>query len=390
MVARAGNLARVILSPSDPRMRLSLARLRIPCLLLAAVGFSETGHAQARWTLTETLRIGGAETGPASFLATWSIEADSRGRILVYDRRTQDIRMFGPDGKLVRVIGRVGSGPGELRDAEGIAIARDGKLWVRDAANARFSLFSSEGDFEKSWTMKFCSSQGAWNPQMDRTGRIVDEDCVVGGGRARKDVVLAYHTDMSRVDTLADIPACGTTELAEAGWWITRTARGGSYRAIPYAASTRTALGPEGEVWCVPNSSRFEIRRLKAGAKDTTRISRSASPVPVTAFERDSVIAELESKGPTGLDFSRIPKAKPAIERLTVDDRGRLWVRHTNAKGAIAFDIYSSNGRIIATAELGVHNSSIWQPFVVRGDNVYTVVLDEDDVQYVARFRITR
>jgi hypothetical protein len=365
-------------------------QLRLPSLLLAALAFPGIAQAQPRWKLTETLRIGGAETGPESFLYTKSIEADSKGRILVYDRRTQDIRMFAPDGKLVRVIGRLGSGPGELRDAEGIAIARDGRLWVRDAANARFSLFSSEGVFEKSWTMKFCYSQGAWNPWFDRSGRIVDEDCAVSGGRAVKDIVLAYHTDMTRVDTLADKPACGTTELNEAGTWIRRSARGGSYRSIPYAAAARSALTPEGDVWCVPNSSRYEILRLKAGAKDTARISRAAPSVPVTTFERDSVVALIEAKGPTGLDFSRIPKVKPAIDRLTVDDQGRLWVRHTNAKGAIEFDIYSSNGRIIATAELGVYNSSVWQPFVVRGDNVYTVVLDQDDVQHVARFHITR
>ena len=237
--------------------------------------------------------------------------------------------------------------------------------------------------------MTFCTSQGAWNPQMDRMRRILDEDCVVGGGRAVKYVVFAYHMDMSRVDTLADKPSCGTEELGEAGTWITRTARSASYRSIPYAPSALTALGPEGEVWCVPNSARFEVLLLKAGANDTARISRSVPPVPVTAFERDSVIAGIELKGPTGLDFSRIPRVKPAIDRLTVDDQGRLWVRHTNAKGAIEFDIYGSNGRIIATAELGVQQRNL-ALFVVRGDHAYAVVLDEDDVQHVARFRITR
>jgi len=60
----------------------------------------------------------------------------------------------------------------------------------------------------------------------------------------------------------------------------------------------------------------------------------------VTRAERDSVIASFEQKGPSGLDFSRIPRTKPAIERITVDDQGRPWVRRTNAQGVIAFDIY--------------------------------------------------
>ena len=356
----------------------------------ALVAFaSSSALAQPRWRLTETLRLGGSETGPTSFLYTKSIEADAKGRIYVYDRKTQDIRVFAPDGKFLRVIGRLGSGPGEFRDAEGIAFARDGNLWVRDDANARFSVFSGEGVYEKGWTMTFCSSSGPWDPQFDRAGRIIDRDCVVAPGRTSKSAVLGYHTDMSRVDTLSDEPQCGAPALAEAGWWSVRTARGGSMRSIPYAPVPLTALTARGEIWCAPNSAKYEIIRLRPGAADTARITRAVPRVPVTTAERDSIIAEIESKGPTGYDFSRIPKEKPAIDRLTVDDQGRLWVRHTNARGAIAFETFDAAGRILATAELGVYNSIVQHPFVVRGDNVYAVVLDGDDVQHVVRFRIT-
>jgi hypothetical protein len=114
--------------------------------------------------------------------------------------------------------------------------------------------------------------------------------------------------------------------------------------------------------------------RLVAGAKDTVRIARTIAPVPVTRAERDSVIATFEQKGPSGLDFSRIPRTKPAIERITVDDQGRPWVRRTNAQGVVAFDIYGSSGQPVATAELGAYRSPAYLPFVVRGDDVYMVV----------------
>lgn len=347
-------------------------------------------HAQPRWKLTETLRLGGAETGPTAFFIAKSIEADAKGRIFVYDRKTQDIRVFAPDGKLVRVIGRDGSGPGELRNAEGIILARDGKLWVRDAANARFSVFSAEGVFEKSWTTKFCMSQGAWTPQLDRAGRIVDQDCIVSAGRALNQAVLAYHTDMSRVDTLFDVPDCGSREFAQSGTWITPVPRGMRFREIPFAPRTLTAIGATGALWCTTNSAKYEIVRTTPGVRDTVRIARAAPRIPVTSAEHDSIVADIESKGPTGLDFGRIPKEKPVIDRLTIDDQGRLWVRHTNARGAIEFDIYDERGRFLATAELGVYKSTTYQPFTVRGDNVYAVVLDDDDVQHVVRFHITR
>lgn len=374
---------------SRPRWRTALV-LQVSGLALIASTTPFIAQAQARWTLRETLRIGGAESGPASFVATKSLEVDAKGRLFVYDRQSQDIRMFAPDGKFLRTIGRLGSGPGELRNAEGVAIARDGKLWVRDAANARFSVFSPEGDFEKSWTMKFCTSQGQWHPQMDRQGRIIDVDCLVGGGRAVRFAVLAYHTDMSRVDTVSTPPECGSRELADAATWVTRSGRATMYRSIPFAPFPIGVLGPSGETWCAPNSSRYEILRFSAGAGDTIRISRDIAPVPVTRAERDSIVAQLEEKGPTGLDFGRISRTKPVIDRLTVDDQQRLWVRRTNARGAVEFDVYSADGQLLATAELGAHRSPTYLPFLVRGDNVYMVVLDEDDVQHVARFQIQR
>lgn len=363
---------------------------QISGLALLAFATPYVAQAQARWTLKETLRIGGADAGPTSFLRTKGIAADSKGRILVYDQQSQDIRMFAPDGKFLRTIGRLGSGPGELRNAEGITIDRGGRIWVRDAANARFTVFTSEGEFDKNWTMKFCYSQGNWTPQVEARGRIIDFDCVVpqGGGRAMAQTVVAYRPDLSGVDTLGMRPECGTRELSEAGTWITRLEKGTMYRSVPFAPSPVTVLGPNGETWCAPNSSRYEIMRVVAGAKDTVRISRTVAAAPVTKAERDSIIGKFDEKGPSGLDFDRIPRNKPVIDKIYVDDQGRPWVRRTNAQGVIEFDIYSHTGQPVATAMLGKYRT--WPPFTVRGDNVYMVVLDEDDVQHVVRFQIER
>jgi hypothetical protein len=363
------------------------------CAILASLLLVQQLGAQATWTLEETLRIGGTESGPASFVQVRSVDVDAKGRILVLERQTQDIRIFGTDGKFIRTIGRVGSGPGEMRNAEGMVVdQRHGRIWVRDAANARFTIFNGEGEFEKNWTMKFCWTQGFWNPQVDREGRVIDYDCVVpsGGGRSVGYAVVAYRGDQSGVDTLSMRPECGSRELSEAGTWITRTEKSTTYRSIPFAPFPLTTLGPTGESWCAPNSSRYEIIRLVAGAKDTLRLSRTLAAVPVTKAEKDSIVASMEEKGPTGLDFGRIPRTKPAIDRIIVDDQGRPWVRRVNGRGEITFDIFSTSGQLIASAEMGKYRSPTYLPFVVRGDNVYAVVLDEDDVQHVVRFTIER
>jgi hypothetical protein len=360
-------------------------------LLLLSAMLPLPAVAQSRWTLTETLRIGGGEAGPTLFLQIRSIDADSKGRIFVYDRRTQDIRVFGPDGAFIRTVGRQGSGPGELRNAEGIRIDQQGRIWVRDAANSRFTVFSPEGEFEKNWVMKFCWSQGTWHPQVDRQNRIVDHDCVVptGGGRAMENVVVAYRPDFAGVDTLSPRPACGTPELGEAATWVRRSEKSTVYMSVPFAPRPIQALGRSGETWCAPNPSRYEILRLVPGARDTVRITREIAPVSVTKAERDSIIGVFDARGPSGLDFNRIPRTKPIIEQVTIDDQGRPWVRRANAQKVVEFDVYDTNGKPVATVAFPRVRTPGW-PFIVRGEHVFTVVLDEDDVPHVVRYQIDR
>jgi streptogramin lyase len=200
--------------------------------------------------------------------------------------------------------------------------------------------------------------------------------------------VVAYRPDLSGVDTLGARPECGTRELSAAAAWVQRGEKMTRFIGIPFSPSPVSVLGPNGETWCAPNSSRYEIMRVAAGAKDTVRISRTVAAVPVTKAERDSIIAKFDEKGPSGLDFDRIPRTKPTIDKISVDDQGRPWVHRTNAQGVIEFDIYSSSGQPVATVMLGKYRT--WPPFAVRGDNVYMVVLDEDDVQHVVRFHIER
>lgn len=366
-----------------------MARRLLPLLIatvLSCVG--ESGPTVAPvWTLQETLRIGSGEEGPTSFSWVKGIDADSTGRIFIYEHSTQDIRVFGPDGTYLKTLGRKGAGPGELRNAEGIAFARDGTLWVRDAANGRFSRFSADGTVLESMPSTFCTSQGTWMPRITDT-HFVDEDCVPTPAGVTYHV-YGYRFDLAGRDSLRERAACGSEALAESATWITRTARSTSYRSIPYAPRALYTLAPDGTVWCVPNSASYEAHRVTADA-DTVRVTRAIVPIPVTQTERDSIIADIDSRGPTGLDFSRIPQTKPAIDRLTVDDSGRLWVRRANPAGGLFFDLIAADGTLEATIALNGVQTSTWSPFVVRGDDVYLVILGEDDVPQVGRFRITR
>jgi hypothetical protein len=362
--------------------------LMLAALLVISPGAS--AQAPATWKVTETLRIGGGDTGPTSFNYIKSIAVDAAGRIFVYDRQAKDIRIFGADGKFVKAFSRLGSGPGEMRDAEGIAFARDGSLWMRDAANARLTVFDGEGAYRHGWTMTFCRSQSAWDPQMDSRGRLLDVDCLVKNGSASGNAILGYHLDRTRVDTIADLPACGRRELGEASSFVTKQGTRTRYRTIPYAPLFMTALGPSGEVWCVENSANYRITRIVLGSSDTIRATRRVPPTPLTTEERETIMTQFGVNTPGGMEMSRVPKVKPAIDRIVVDGDGRLWVMRSAANGTRELDVVDAAGRIVATMSLGRINTSVYTPFTVKGEHIFLVVLDEDDVPFVARLRITR
>ncbi len=362
----------------------------LPALTLALVlgaCAGERGPVEApTWTLRETLRIGAGDEGPTSFSWVKGIAEGKDGRIYIYEHSTQDIRVFDASGAHVKTIGRKGAGPGELGNAEGIAFASDGTLWVRDAANGRFSRFDADGNVLDAWTMTYCWSQGTWAPIPTAT-HFVDFDCQPGVGGAYR--VIGYRVDRSGVDSLAMQAECGDPKLNEAATWITRAERSTSYRPIPYAPRAVRGIDATGATWCAPNTAKYELLRIGTGG-DTIRVQRDIPALPVTAAERDSVIREIESRGPTGLDFSRIPATKPAIARMTVDDQNRLWLRRDRENQGILFDVITPDGTHEATLRLDGVRTPAWAPFVVRGDVVLLVIVGEDDVPQVGRFVIDR
>lgn len=359
--------------------------LTIALSALACAG-ERSADTVPQWTLRETLRIGEGDEGPTSFSWVKGVAEGADGRIYIYEHSTQDIRVFDASGSHLKTIGRKGAGPGELGNAEGIVFGGDGALWVRDAENGRFSRFDADGNVLDAWTMSYCWSQGTWAPLVTPE-RIVDYDCQPGVGGAYR--VVGYRTDRSGVDSLGMQAECGTREQHEAATWITRTERTTSYRAVPWAPRPASTIDATGATWCAPTTATYALLRVGAGG-DTVRVTLDVPPLPVTTAERDSVIGDIESRGPTGLDFSRIPSTKPAILRLTVDDQNRLWVRRDRAGGGILFDIFTPTGQHEATVALEGIRSNTYSPFVVRGDVVLLIIVGEDDVPQVGRFVIDR
>ena len=78
---------------------------------------------------------------------------DARGNLYVFDtgqsRQSADLRIlvFDPSGTFVREFGSKGDGPGEFKQPDSYAVARDGTIVVRDRGHRAYQIFAPSGEF---------------------------------------------------------------------------------------------------------------------------------------------------------------------------------------------------------------------------------------------------
>ncbi len=113
-----------------------------------------------------------------------------RGRVFVVDTYAHDIKVFDDAGKLLDVIGRRGTGPGEFNFPTHLALA-DGKLYVADTLNSRVQVLDEHGGFLRQF-----GERGLYVGNMVRPkGVAVDSDNNVYVVESMHDYLLVFNRD---------------------------------------------------------------------------------------------------------------------------------------------------------------------------------------------------
>ncbi|MEJ2186848.1 MAG: hypothetical protein P8Z36_13030 [Gemmatimonadota bacterium] len=349
----------------------------------------------------EELRIGGGDLGgPASFGRIRQIAPLPDGRLAVLDGIGQEIRVFDAGGAHEGTFGGTGGGPGEMRDAQGLLLGPDGLLHVPDKRNARLSYFDPDSGFVRSRRFRVYTTRirGPWIAAVDSTGRTV----VWSSGPYRGGswlMVRVYDQDMVQVDSIPylDYTGLGARRLQEQGvWWLTTPNGMRGTLPIPFYAGEQFVLDPTGQLWTTEaGASTLKVSRWWPAGDTTLVLESRRRPRPVPDAERDSVIAGIRSRfsswpTPPRLDFGEIPRNEPPTYGLSLDDRGRLWVRLSSAGAdTTAYDVFDPDGRHAETVVVHARVDSDIPPSL-RGDTLWAVVRDELDVQYVIKARLKR
>lgn len=409
-------------------------------LFLVACGDAPPGSVQGEWTAEQEERgdtvivrtLAGSVWGDTMVLVpelaigeldgdeaylfgdVHGIDVDDSGRIWVVDAQAAAVRVYAPDGRHLADLGRRGEGPGEFLRPDFIRIRSDGTILVRDQRNARFSRFSTEGEYLGGWAIAggfgtsapfhLTDRDEVYNPTLRNPGAALGE---------WRSALVRYGLEGEVRDTL-DVPSRGyTAPRLEAS----STSDGGGV--------STTAMGVPflpGEVWSVTKrgeflfgmSSTYRVERWPSDGGQILWIEREAPPVPVAPGEasqgREGITRHLRRMDPNwrwqGPD---VPDVKPAFRGLHPGRDGTIWVhRHTAAvevenpdwdpdrpdqgfptswSTPMVLDVFDADGRYLGPVK-GPDRLRTWSGGVLTRDRVWAVVPHELGYDRVVRFRL--
>lgn len=169
-------------------------------LLLGIVGLAGLGSWQLVAAEPDALASGhyaftrqwGAEgTGTGQFSLPLGIAVDRNGNVYVADSdadKSARIEKFTSDGKYLMSVGKMGEGPGELQIPHDMAVDRQGNIYVSDSITG-VTKFTADGKYLTRWAVESRHPAGAmvfdsaWGIAIAPTGQlyVVDNggDCVI-------------------------------------------------------------------------------------------------------------------------------------------------------------------------------------------------------------------
>lgn len=115
--------------------------------------------------------IGKYGTGPGEFNYPVDLYADRNGELYVIDAMNYRVQIFDRSGKFVTKFGKQGDGTGDFGRPKGIAVDRDGHIYVADALFDAVQIFDREGRYLLSFGSLGVEAGMFWMP----CGVYIDE-----------------------------------------------------------------------------------------------------------------------------------------------------------------------------------------------------------------------
>ena len=358
--------------------------------------------------LVEEARVGsidGPEYTVFGMIIGAAISPD--GSMIVADMQVPVLRQFGADGSWIRNIGREGRGPGEYNLIYGVKQLESAPLTILDPRNARVTRYI-DGDYSSSF-QSLSGLHAADLLAVDTTGHTYVKTVIRDPSAPLSQPGEEWRMGWIRFDQRGVVVDTVQIPLEnEEGGGFVLSGKGGYFR--PFTTMTVSTFSPHGYLVWARNDEYAVHYRLPDGR--IRRIERRVDAVPVSREERAQWEDWVEYFGRRSREsgrresFGPIPRTKPFIRHLFVDDDGRIWVavyaparfkayteeQRAERKGRpslewnqpLLWDILTPTGEFLARIALPDGTSLL----AARGDTVLGSQSGEWDEEYVVRFRI--
>lgn len=331
--------------------------------------------------VVEELRFGLRDPDGAYYVARiFSFEVDNGGKLWVLDGQAQLIRVFDADGRLVRTVGRRGSGPGEFRQAVRIERGPDGHLWVTDPGNARLTVLDTTGTFVRAVNVPLGCFSLPWPGRFGVDGRYM----TLGGANCES--LLRFDTSFQVGDTLP-VPS----DQREPEYFVHEAPSGRIRAEVPFHGSLVWRLSKRGTVWALLTGD-YLLSELGASGNTVRTVTHEFIRASVSDADREFARRELqwfESQGGR-IDWSRLPRRRPPIIGFFVADDGALWVERWPRPDSIGrvFDVLDDKGEFRSRVILPFALARVPTDPIVRDGLLYAVTADSSGREFVVRSRL--
>ena len=356
----------------------------------------------AAWRVEEAHVLAGDDGRPETqfgYVADVAVDADT---LYVLDQQAQQVRVFGPDGGLLRTVGRAGEGPGELSTFATSVLLRGDTLLVADWGRGRLHRFRRDGTFVDATLFPGAGGRSWWRVAgggdlyYRALERITDE---TGQWRGR-DRLLRVTPAWDAPDTVLtfDYPQ---TDVG---------ARGAPKVPVVVNAPTWDVL-PDGRVvWTTLEDARVRIHGPDGALRRIVASDRWTSNPPTLA-ERDRLLDLLRERltmlGGAASLVERFevpyPAVMPVLSTVRAGPAGTIWVQRVDGAadahpmaintpdpptgwGGARWDVLDGNGAYLGTVTLSPRT----RVTRVLDDRVVGVRWDELDREEVVVWRLVR
>ena len=314
--------------------------------------------------LVEELRIGEMETDPEYFFARIvSLAVDNAKNIYVADGMEDHIKVFSPEGLLLRTIGRPGQGPGEIGRIDKIFIAEDGNLIVVDPARREIHTFSPDGQHVES--LKFDKIY-PMDTERDGDGNfyVLNFDRLPGS-RAGFFELLKLNMNLEKTDTLVKVDISPSADSSE-------------FNDIPLFTLMSDGCPVLGYAY------NYSFKILNREGTIMREIQMGNDPVPIPEkIKEEWKKRNAQSSTPRN---EELPEFYQSFIAFFLDETGRILVvkpEEDKDGAAQVCNIIDSDGKYLSRFSLKLMLPAV---LVMTGGKLYVVEEDEDGNPCLVRY----